>query len=69
MAIIGHVDGVSIDECSDFPNAASKSYLQQLSDLAHSCGMIVWMNAGVDQFDECYFTSALLISCSRARLG
>lgn len=57
MATIDHVDGVFIDECSDFPNAASKSYLQQLSNLAHSYGMIVWMNTGVDNFDEWYFTA------------
>jgi hypothetical protein len=59
MATIDHVDGVFIDECSDFPNAASKSYLQQLSDLAHSYGLIVWTNTGVDNFDAWYFTSGV----------
>jgi len=59
MATLDHVDGVFIDECSDFPNAASKSYLQQLSNLAHSYGLIVWMNTGVDNFDEWYFTSVV----------
>jgi hypothetical protein len=57
MATIDHVDGVFIDECSDFPNAASKSYLTALSDWAHSYGMTVWMNVGVDDFDEWFFTS------------
>jgi hypothetical protein len=59
MATIDHVNGVFIDECSDFPNAASKSYLQQLSDLAHSYGLIVWMNVGVDNFDPWFFTSGV----------
>ena len=58
MATIDHVDGVFIDECSDFPNAASKSYLQELSDLAHSYGLIVWMNTGVFNFDEWFFSVA-----------
>jgi len=57
MATLDHVDGVFIDEVSDYPNAARKDYLQQLSDLAHSYGLIVWMNTGVDDFDEWYFTS------------
>ena len=57
MATIDHVDGVFIDECSDFPNAASKAYLKALSDHARSYGLIVWMNTGVDNFDEWYFTA------------
>jgi len=71
MATLDHVDGVFIDECSDYPNAASKSYLQQLSDLAHSYGLIVWMNTGVDQFDEWYFTSGVadLMQSSEAWVG
>ncbi|MCX6819596.1 MAG: hypothetical protein NT129_06400 [Candidatus Aenigmarchaeota archaeon] len=59
MATIDHVDGVFIDEVTDYPNTASKNYLKNLSDLAHSYGLIVWMNTGVDQFDEWYFTSGV----------
>jgi hypothetical protein len=69
MATIDHVDGVFIDECSDYPNAASKSYLTDLSNLAHSYGLIVWMNVGVDDFDEWYFTVADFMQSSEAWVG
>ena len=69
MATIDHVNGVFIDECSDYPNAASKSYLTELSDLAHSYGMIVWMNTGVDDFDEWYFTVADFVQSSEDWAG
>jgi hypothetical protein len=55
MATLDGVDGVFIDECSDYPGAAAKLYLKTLSDLAHSYGLIVWGNTGVDTFDEWYF--------------
>ena len=69
MATIDHVDGVFIDECSDYPNATSKSYLTDLSDLAHSYGMIVWMNTGVDDFDGWYFTVADFMQSSEDWVG
>ncbi len=56
MAQQDGVDGVFIDECSSFPGAASKEYLKELSDLAHSLGLVVWGNVGHDEFDEWYFT-------------
>ena len=56
MATIDHVDGVFIDECSEQPGTASKTYLKALTDLAHSYGLITWGNTGVDQFDEWFFT-------------
>jgi hypothetical protein len=57
MATIDHVDGVFIDECSAFPNSTSKTCLKALSDHSRSYGLIVWMNVGVDNFDEWYFTA------------
>jgi len=57
MAELDHVDGVFIDECSDWPSAESKAYLAELASYAHSFGLIVWGNTGVDQFDDWYFTS------------
>jgi hypothetical protein len=56
MAALDHVDGVFIDECSDYPDAGSKAYLKALTDLAHHYGLITWGNVGVDQFDSWYFT-------------
>jgi hypothetical protein len=56
MAKLDRVDGIFIDECSDFPNEKSKKYLKQLTKLAHSYGLLVWGNTGVDDFDEWYFT-------------
>jgi len=71
MATLDRIDGVFIDECSDFPNSASKSYLQQLSDLVHSYGLIVWTNTGVDNFDPWFFTSSVsdLAQSSEAWVG
>jgi hypothetical protein len=57
MAIFDRVNGVFIDECSAFPNSTSKAYLKALSDHARSYGLTVWMNVGVDNFDEWYFTA------------
>jgi hypothetical protein len=59
MATIDEIDGVFIDECSASPGAESKRYLTELSNLAHSYGLIVWTNVGVDNFDEWYFTSGV----------
>jgi hypothetical protein len=56
MATLDHVDGVFIDECSDYPNASSKAYLKTLTTLAHSYGLITWGNVGVDDFDSWFFT-------------
>lgn len=56
MATLDGVDGVFIDECSGFPHAASKAYLLELTALAHSHGLLVWGNVGVDNFDEWFFT-------------
>jgi hypothetical protein len=55
MATIDKVDGVFIDECTDFPGYKSKAYLVELCTLAHSYGLLVWGNTGVDDFDEWYF--------------
>ena len=59
MAEIDGVDGVFIDEVSENPDTDSRNYLRELSDLAHSYGLIVWMNTGVDQFSDWYFTSGV----------
>ena len=56
MAEIDHVDGVFIDELTAYPWDSSKEYLKELTDLAHSYGLITWGNAGVDEFDEWFFT-------------
>ncbi len=56
MAELDHVDGVFIDECSDYPDEASKQYLKELTDFAHSYGLMTWGNVGVDYFDPWYFT-------------
>ncbi|MGI2336700.1 MAG: hypothetical protein ACRKGH_08715 [Dehalogenimonas sp.] len=57
MAENDGVTGIFIDECSSFPDAASKKYLQALTDLAHSYGLITWGNVGVADFDSWYFTN------------
>ena len=56
MAELDGVDGVFIDECSNFPDAQSRKYLKELADLAHSYGLTVWGNVGRDDFDEWFFT-------------
>jgi len=56
MAKLDKVDGIFIDECTDYPNEKSKKYLRQLSKLSHKYGLLVWGNTGVDDFDEWYFT-------------
>lgn len=55
MAEMDHVDGVFIDECTDFPSDTSKTYLKTLTDLAHSYGLITWGNVGDADFDPWYF--------------
>ena len=57
MAEIDHVDGIFIDETSDFPNAADKDYLKQLTTLAHNYNLITWCNVGTESFDSWYLTS------------
>jgi hypothetical protein len=56
MAEIDKVNGIFIDECSSFPDAAAREYLQALTKLAHSYGLITWGNTGVADFDSWYFT-------------
>lgn len=56
MAEIDHVDGVFIDECTNFPSDAARAYLKTLTDLAHSDGLITWGNVGEARFDPWYFT-------------
>lgn len=56
MAEKDGVDGIFIDECSSFPDAESKRYLKELTDLADSYGLIIWGNVGHDSFDEWFFT-------------
>ncbi len=55
MAEKDGVDGVFIDECSDYPDGRSREYLKELSGLAHRLGLLVWGNVGVDSFDGWYF--------------
>ncbi len=56
MAEIDGVDGVFIDECSDFPKEKDKAYLKELTTLAHSYNLITWGNVGMSNFDPLYFT-------------
>jgi len=69
MATLDHVDGVFIDEVSEQPTTAQKTYLKALSDHARSYGLIVWMNTGVDQFNEWLFTVADLMQATEAWKG
>jgi hypothetical protein len=55
MAALDRVEGVFIDECTDYPDGASKAYLKELTALAHSYGLLTWGNVGVDDFDSWYF--------------
>lgn len=57
MARLDGVDGVFIDETDGWPNAAQKDYLKQLSDYAHSLGVSIWANPGVNSFDPWYFNA------------
>ncbi len=56
MAEIDHVDGVFIDECSNFPDEKDKAYLKELTPFAHSYGLITWGNVGMNNFDPWFFT-------------
>jgi hypothetical protein len=56
MAEIDHVDGVFIDECTNFPDEKDKAYLQELTTFAHSYGLITWGNVGTNNFDPWFFT-------------
>ncbi|MDP3879417.1 MAG: putative Ig domain-containing protein [Dehalococcoidales bacterium] len=56
MALVDGVDGVFIDEISSFPDEKGKAYLKELTDLAHSFGLITWGNVGVNNFDPWFFT-------------
>jgi hypothetical protein len=56
MAELDHVDGVFIDECTAFPNSASKDYLKELTTFARSFGLITWGNTGENNFDPWFFT-------------
>jgi hypothetical protein len=56
MAELDKVDGVFIDECSAFPDAAGKEYLKELTSLVHSYGLIAWGNVGQADFDAWFFT-------------
>ncbi len=56
MAQLDRVNGVFIDECSAFPDRRSREYLKELTDLAHSYGIITWGNVGQANFDPWYFT-------------
>lgn len=56
MAEIDHVDGVFIDECTNFPDENGKAYLKELTTLAHSYGLITWANVGMNTFDPWFFT-------------
>lgn len=56
MAQIDHAAAVFIDECTAFPDSNSRTYLRQLTHLAHSQGLTAWANTGQDYFDDWYFT-------------
>lgn len=56
MAEIDHVDGVFFDECSAFPDDEGKKYLKELTDFAHSYGLITWGNVGSALFSPWFFT-------------
>ncbi len=44
--------GVFVDEVSAFPSASALNYLKQLSDSAHSLGLKVVFNVGVDSWSD-----------------
>lgn len=44
--------GIFLDEVSSFPDAASFSYLQQISKTAHTLGLKVVFNTGVSSWSE-----------------
>jgi hypothetical protein len=44
--------GVFVDEVSAFPSTAALNYLKQLADRAHSLGLKVVFNAGVDSWSD-----------------
>jgi hypothetical protein len=44
--------GVFIDEVSAFPSSAALNYLKQLADRAHSLGLEVVFNVGVDSWSD-----------------
>lgn len=44
--------GVFVDEVSSFPSASALDYLKQLADRAHSLGLKVVFNAGVDSWSD-----------------
>ena len=56
MAEIDHVDGIFFDECSAFPDDKGKKYLKELTDFAHSYGLITWGNVGGALFSPWFFT-------------
>ncbi len=56
MAELDGVSGVFIDECSAFPGAAAKAYLEDLTRLAHEHQLVAWGNVGQDDFDAWFFT-------------
>ena len=55
MAALDGVDGVFIDEIDNNPNSLQKPYLQALSTLAHSLGLIIWGNTGTDEMSSWFF--------------
>ena len=57
MAKLDRVDGVFIDECSQFPDERSKAYLSRLTTFAHKKKLITWGNVGLARFDPWFFTN------------
>ncbi len=55
MAQLDGVNGVFIDEVDAYPSATQKQYLKELSTLAHSLGIVIWGNTGVNSFDAWFF--------------
>jgi len=44
--------GIFLDEVSAYPSSSGLSYLQQIADKAHSLGLKVVFNTGVDNWDD-----------------
>jgi len=56
--------GIFLDEVSQNPSAASLNYLEQIADRAHSLGLKVVFNAGVDSWPDSLMTYCDFINSS-----
>ena len=55
MAEIDRLDGIFIDETSQYPGDASRKYLKELTEFVRGYGLITWGNTGENEFDDWYF--------------